>query len=123
MEWYHAWCKRPTFSDEYLQAFNPPNVHLVDTDGRGVESADEKCLVSGGSEYPLHVLVLSTGFVAPSAGGGDPALRSEIRISGRKEQERGRPLMRRPRARRREASGACPGRHGMRLSRCVRPGT
>lgn len=81
--WYPSWCKRPTFSDDYLQAFNLPNVHLIDTDGRGVESATEKGLVFDGKEYPLDVLVLSTGFVSPSAGGGDPALRSGIRISGR----------------------------------------
>ncbi|KAK2602122.1 hypothetical protein N8I77_008681 [Diaporthe amygdali] len=81
--WYHSWCKRPTFSDEYLQAFNLPNVHLIDTDGRGVESATEKGLVFDGKEYPLDVLVLSTGFISTSAGGGDPALRSGIRVSGR----------------------------------------
>jgi cation diffusion facilitator CzcD-associated flavoprotein CzcO len=81
--WYPSWCKRPTFSDEYLQAFNLPNVHLVDTDGRGIESATENGLVFGGKEYPLDVLVLSTGFVSPSAGGGDPALRSGIQVLGR----------------------------------------
>ncbi|MFP5320289.1 MAG: flavin-containing monooxygenase, partial [Acidimicrobiia bacterium] len=31
--WYRQFCKRPCFHDEYLQAFNRPNVHLVDTDG------------------------------------------------------------------------------------------
>lgn len=81
--WYPSWCKRPTFSDEYLQAFNLPNVHLVDTDGRGVDSATEKGLVFDGKEYPLDVLVLSTGFVSPSRGGGDPALRSGVRVAGR----------------------------------------
>ncbi|KAL1850987.1 hypothetical protein Daus18300_012721 [Diaporthe australafricana] len=81
--WYNSWCKRPTFSDEYLQAFNLPNVHLVDTDGRSVDSATEKGLVFDGKEYPLDVLVLSTGFVSPGAGGGDPARRSGIRVSGR----------------------------------------
>ena len=30
--WYRQFCKRPCFHDEYLQAFNAPNVHLVDTD-------------------------------------------------------------------------------------------
>lgn len=81
--WYNSWCKRPTFSDEYLQAFNLPNVHLVDTDGRGIDSATEKGLVFEGKEYPLDVLVLSTGFISPSAGGGDPAFRSGIRVLGR----------------------------------------
>ena len=35
--WYRQFCKRPCFHDEYLQAFNRPNVSLVNTDGRGVE--------------------------------------------------------------------------------------
>ncbi len=35
--WYGKHCKRICFHDEYLQAFNEPNVHLVDTDGRGVQ--------------------------------------------------------------------------------------
>ena len=34
--WYGKHCKRICFHDEYLQSFNEPNVHLVDTDGRGV---------------------------------------------------------------------------------------
>ncbi|MBS1838636.1 MAG: NAD(P)/FAD-dependent oxidoreductase, partial [Actinobacteria bacterium] len=34
--WYGKHCKRLCFHDEYLQSFNLPNVHLVDTDGRGV---------------------------------------------------------------------------------------
>jgi cation diffusion facilitator CzcD-associated flavoprotein CzcO len=32
--YYNRFCKRPTFSDEYLQAFNRPNVKLIDTRGR-----------------------------------------------------------------------------------------
>ena len=36
--WYRQFCKRPCFHDEYLQAFNRPNVALVDTDGRGVDA-------------------------------------------------------------------------------------
>lgn len=60
--WYPSWCKRPTFSDEYLQACNLPNVHLVDTDGKGLEAANEKWLVFEAKKYPLDVLVLSTGF-------------------------------------------------------------
>ena len=35
--WYRQLCKRPCFHDEYLSAFNLPSVHLVDTDGKGVE--------------------------------------------------------------------------------------
>ncbi|AEO63111.1 uncharacterized protein THITE_2040621 [Thermothielavioides terrestris NRRL 8126] len=81
--WYPTWCKRPTFSDEYLQAFNQPNVHLVDTDGKGVESATQSGLVVAGKEYPLDILVLSTGYVTPSIGGGSPAARTGIEVYGR----------------------------------------
>src|SRR5260370_659121 len=33
--WYRWFCKRPCFHDDYLEAFNRPNVRLVDTQGRG----------------------------------------------------------------------------------------
>ena len=36
--YYRQFCKRPCFHDEYLRAFNNPNVTLVDTDGQGVEA-------------------------------------------------------------------------------------
>ena len=39
--WYRQLCKRPCFHDEYLQAYNNPDVTLVDTDGAGVERIDE----------------------------------------------------------------------------------
>src|SRR3546814_13363386 len=35
--YYNVNCKRPTFHDEYLPAFNRPNVTLVDTGGRSEE--------------------------------------------------------------------------------------
>ena len=34
--WYRQLCKRPCFHDEYLQSYNNPNTHLIDTDGKGV---------------------------------------------------------------------------------------
>ena len=37
-------CKRLTFSDDYLPAFNRPNIALVDTDGQGVERITERGL-------------------------------------------------------------------------------
>jgi cation diffusion facilitator CzcD-associated flavoprotein CzcO len=39
--WYRQLCKRPCFHDEYLQSFNEPGTHLIDTDGRGVERITE----------------------------------------------------------------------------------
>ncbi|KAJ7064162.1 hypothetical protein C8F01DRAFT_1275416 [Mycena amicta] len=64
--WYPAWCKRPTFHDEYLPSFNRDNVTLVDTDGRGFD-----------------VLVLATGYVGPGSGTGSPASRACIEVIGR----------------------------------------
>ena len=39
--WYRQLCKRPCFHDAYLDAFNTPGTHLIDTDGKGVEAIDE----------------------------------------------------------------------------------
>lgn len=33
--WYNQFCKRPCFHDQYLDTFNRPNVHLIDTQGKG----------------------------------------------------------------------------------------
>lgn len=81
--WYPVWCKRPTFSDDYLQAFNLPNVHLVDTGGKGLSAATAAGLVVDGKEYPLDVLILCTGFRTPAIGNGSPAARTAIDIFGR----------------------------------------
>ncbi|KAH8733197.1 hypothetical protein GQ44DRAFT_821410 [Phaeosphaeriaceae sp. PMI808] len=80
--WYPLWCKRPTFSDKYLQAFNEDNVFLVDTDGKGIERVTEKGIISNGQEYPIDVLVLSTGFSSPLTP-GNPGTRIDIEIAGR----------------------------------------
>jgi cyclohexanone monooxygenase len=60
--WYKAFCKRPCFHDEYLATFNRPNVHLVDTQGRGVERITETGVVVDGHEYELDCLIYATGF-------------------------------------------------------------
>ncbi|WP_420441001.1 flavin-containing monooxygenase [Candidatus Poriferisodalis sp.] len=60
--WYRQFCKRPCFHDEYLPTFNRPNVHLVDTDGLGVERITPKGVVVGGTEYALDCIVFATGF-------------------------------------------------------------
>lgn len=61
--WYRQFCKRPGFHDQYLQSFNLPNVHLVDTDGKGVEAATEAGLVANGKEYKLDLIVWASGFL------------------------------------------------------------
>ena len=60
--YYHYFCKRPGFHDEYLSAFNAPNVKLVDTQGRGVERVTANGVVVSGKEYPLDCLIYATGF-------------------------------------------------------------
>ncbi|KAK4185439.1 Pentalenolactone D synthase [Podospora australis] len=84
--WYPTWCKRPTFSDEYLQTFNLPHVHLMDTNGKGVQSSTPKGLIVDGKEYPIDILVLSTGYRSPAYGGGNPVVRTGIDLRGRENK-------------------------------------
>ncbi|MEU1214477.1 flavin-containing monooxygenase [Streptomyces sp. NPDC005791] len=61
--WYRYMCKRPTFSDHYLQTFNRPNVTLVDTaDSHGVERITQTSVVVGGVEYEVDCIIFATGF-------------------------------------------------------------
>ena len=60
--YYRQFCKRPCFHDDYLPAFNRPNVHLVDTEGKGVERITPKGIISNGTEYELDCIVFATGF-------------------------------------------------------------
>jgi cation diffusion facilitator CzcD-associated flavoprotein CzcO len=60
--WYRQLCKRPCFHDEYLQAFNEPNVHLVDTDGKGVDRIDATGLWAQGQRYEVDCIIYASGF-------------------------------------------------------------
>jgi cation diffusion facilitator CzcD-associated flavoprotein CzcO len=60
--WYRQLCKRPCFHDEYLQAYNRPNCHLVDTDGKGVQRIDETGVSAAGVHYELDCLIFASGF-------------------------------------------------------------
>jgi cyclohexanone monooxygenase len=60
--WYRQLCKRPCFHDEYLQAFNNPNTHLVDTDGKGVSRITPAGVVVGDWEYELDCIIYGSGF-------------------------------------------------------------
>jgi cation diffusion facilitator CzcD-associated flavoprotein CzcO len=85
--WYGKHCKRICFHDEYLQAFNRPNVHLVDTDGRGVQEMGPAGPVVDGKEYELDLLVFASGFEVTtglvSRLGFDPVGRDGLRLSER----------------------------------------
>ncbi|KAH7357427.1 hypothetical protein BKA66DRAFT_473248 [Pyrenochaeta sp. MPI-SDFR-AT-0127] len=80
--WYPTWCKRPTFSDVYLDTFNNDNVHLIHTDGRGIDSVTSNSVVANGQDYPIDILVLSTGYRAPSTA-GDPGSLMGTEICGK----------------------------------------
>ncbi|MBA3302419.1 MAG: NAD(P)/FAD-dependent oxidoreductase [Acidimicrobiia bacterium] len=60
--WYRQLCKRPCFHDEYLQAYNVPGTHLVDTDGRGVERFSKTGVVAAGKEYEVDCIIYASGF-------------------------------------------------------------
>jgi cation diffusion facilitator CzcD-associated flavoprotein CzcO len=60
--YYNRFCKRPTFSDEYLQAFNRPNVKLIDTRGRGLDRITGNAVVFDGQAYEVDCIIYATGF-------------------------------------------------------------
>ncbi|MGQ7828820.1 flavin-containing monooxygenase [Altererythrobacter sp. Z27] len=77
--WYRQLCKRPCFHDEYLQAFNRPSTHLIDTDGQGVERITEKGVIAGGVEYEVDCIIYASGFEV----GTDFVSRSGYDVTGR----------------------------------------
>ncbi|PSN65045.1 FAD/NAD(P)-binding domain-containing protein [Corynespora cassiicola Philippines] len=79
--WYGSWCKRPSFHDEYLQAFNKPNVTLIDTDGKGLERFTGNGIVCAGTEYEVDAVVLATGFKMAHL--MDPSEKLDAVIKGR----------------------------------------
>ncbi|NUP66136.1 MAG: NAD(P)/FAD-dependent oxidoreductase [Nonomuraea sp.] len=77
--WYRQLCKRPCFHDEYLQAFNVPGTHLVDTDGRGVERITERGVVAAGVEYEVDCVIYASGFEVTT----DYTRRAGYEVTGR----------------------------------------
>ncbi len=83
--WYGQLCKRPCFHDSYLQAFNTPGTHLVDTDGKGVEKITAGGIVAAGKEYKLDCIIYASGFEVGTEyrrrSGFDMAGRGGIKLS------------------------------------------
>ncbi len=77
--WYNQFCKRPCFHDDYLPTFNRPNVHLIDTQGRGVERITENAVWVDGKAYEVDCLVYATGFEV----GTSYARRAGYEVTGR----------------------------------------
>ncbi len=80
--WYNQFCKRPCFHDEYLATFNRPNVHLIDTQGRGVDRITETGIVANGQEFEVDCLIYATGFEV----GTDYARRAGYQVYGKDGQ-------------------------------------
>ena len=65
--WYRFYCKRPTFSDDYLPTFNRDNVTLVDVGAaKGVERLTEEGVVANGIEYAVDCVIFASGFEVTS---------------------------------------------------------
>ena len=77
--WYRQLCKRPCFHDEYLSAYNLPSVHLIDTDGKGVERITPTGVVVAGIEYPVDCVIYASGFEV----GTEPTRRYGYDMTGR----------------------------------------
>jgi cyclohexanone monooxygenase len=77
--YYRQFCKRPCFHNEYLEAFNRPNVTLVDTHGKGVEQITKKGVVVDGHEYEVDCLIYASGFEV----GTDYSRRAGLQLYGR----------------------------------------
>ena len=66
--WYMFMCKRPCFHNDYLPTFNRPNVHLIDTHGKGITEITEHGPLFEDKLYKLDVLIYATGFEVQKTG-------------------------------------------------------
>jgi len=76
--YYNQFCKRPCFHDEYLATYNRDNVHLIDTDGKGLEELSENGIIFNDLEYEVDCIIFATGFEV----GTDYSRRSGYQIKG-----------------------------------------
>jgi cyclohexanone monooxygenase len=66
--YYRNMCKRPCFSDNYLPAFNRPNVTLIDvSESKGVERITANGVVAGGVEHEVDCIIFASGFEITTA--------------------------------------------------------
>ena len=83
--YYRQFCKRPCFHDEYLPTFNRKNVFLIDTDGKGVQSINEKGVLANDQFYEVDCLIFATGFEVGTGyttrSGYDPIGKNGLRLS------------------------------------------
>jgi cation diffusion facilitator CzcD-associated flavoprotein CzcO len=61
--YYRYICKRPCFHDEYLAAFNSPNVTLIDCPA-GIDKITAQGPIVNGRQYEVDCVIYGTGFEA-----------------------------------------------------------
>nr|MCS5571597.1 NAD(P)/FAD-dependent oxidoreductase [Pseudomonadales bacterium] len=66
--WYMFMCKRPCFHNEYLPSFNQNNVHLIDTQGKGITEISPGGPVFQDRKFDLDLLIYATGFEVQKTG-------------------------------------------------------
>jgi cation diffusion facilitator CzcD-associated flavoprotein CzcO len=54
--------KRPCLQQCYFDAFNQPNVDLIDVNANPIERITQKGIVAGGKEHPFDIIVYAIGF-------------------------------------------------------------
>jgi len=77
--YYRQFCKRPCFHDEYLNAYNLKNVHLIDTKGKGVDKFNPSGIKFDDKNYDFDCIIFATGFEV----GTDYSRRAECTITGK----------------------------------------
>lgn len=65
--------------------FNLPHVSLVDTDGKGLDAITATGIVANGQEYPVDVIVWSTGYGNPLT--ESLAGKAEMAVKGKDGQD------------------------------------
>jgi cation diffusion facilitator CzcD-associated flavoprotein CzcO len=85
--YYNLGCKRPQFSDVYLDTFNKANVTLVDTQGRGVDRLTRDGFEVDGTAYDVDCVVFATGFAGglplSEAGGFEVVGRRDVTLASK----------------------------------------
>lgn len=60
--WYNYLCKRPLFSDHFLESLNEETLEIIDTKGEGVTHITKDSVCVGDEEYPVDCIIFATGF-------------------------------------------------------------
>jgi len=60
--WYNYLCKRPLFSDDFLETLNHKNLHVIDTNGVGVTHITDDSVCVDDACHEVDCIIFATGF-------------------------------------------------------------